>query len=104
MHFFLGIKGSGMAALACMMKEMGETVEGSDLEKHFFTEEQLHELHIPIHPFGTLPPDGSTVVIGNAFKEDFDDVKKIRSNSTYTVYRYHEFLLSLIHISQGIVR
>jgi len=92
MHFFLGIKGSGMAALACMMKEMGETVEGSDLEKHFFTEEQLHELHIPIHPFGTMPPDGSIVIIGNAFKEDFDDVKKIRSNPSYSVYRYHEFL------------
>lgn len=92
MHFFLGIKGAGMAALACMVKESGEAVEGSDLEKHFFTEEQLHELHIPIHPFGTLPEDGSTVIIGNAFKEDFEDVKKIRANKTYTVYRYHEYL------------
>ena len=92
MLFFVGIKGAGMAALACMMKEMGETVEGSDLEKHFFTEVQLHELNIPIHPFGTYPKDGSTVIIGNAFREDFDDVKKIRQNPTYTIYRYHEFL------------
>jgi len=81
-----------MAALACMMKEMGERVEGSDLEKHFFTEEQLHELHIPIHPFGFFPPDGSTIIIGNAFKEDFDDVKTVRNNPNYTIYRYHEFL------------
>jgi len=81
-----------MAALACMMKEMGERVEGSDLEKHFFTEEQLHELHIPIHPFGILPPDGSTIIIGNAFKEDFEDVIRVRKNPSYTIYRYHEFL------------
>jgi UDP-N-acetylmuramate--alanine ligase len=92
MLFFVGIKGAGMAALACMMKEMGETVEGSDLEKHFFTEVQLHELQIPIHPFGVYPKDGSTVIIGNAYREDFEDVKKIRQNSTYTIYRYHEFL------------
>ena len=92
MLFFVGIKGSGMAALACMMKEMGEHVEGSDLEKHFFTEIQLHELNIPIHPFGTYPQDGSIIILGNAFKEDFEDVKHIRQNSTYTIYRYHEFL------------
>ncbi|KAF0226341.1 MAG: murC [Erysipelotrichaceae bacterium] len=92
MLFFVGIKGAGMAALACMMKEIGELVEGSDLDKHFFTEEQLHELHIPIHSFGTYPSDGATIIIGNAFKEDFEDVKHIRQNKTYTVYRYHEFL------------
>lgn len=92
MIFFIGIKGSGMAALACMLKEMGEEVEGSDLDKHFFTEEQLHELHIPIHSFGTLPKDGSTVIIGNAFKEDVEDVKKVRQNPSYQVFRYHEYL------------
>jgi len=92
MIFFIGIKGSGMAALACMLKEMGEEVEGSDLDKHFFTEEQLHELHIPIHSFGTFPKDGSTLIIGNAFKEDFDDVKIVRQNPTYQIYRYHEYL------------
>ncbi len=81
-----------MAALACMMKEVGETVEGSDLEKHFFTEEQLHELNIPIHPFGTIPVDGATVIIGNAFSESFEDVLKVRQNPSHKIYRFHEFL------------
>jgi len=92
MIFFIGIKGAGMAALACMMKEVGETVEGSDLEKHFFTEEQLHELHIPIHPFGVLPNDGATIIIGNAFTEKFEDVMSARLNPSYKIFRYHEFL------------
>ncbi len=92
MIFFIGIKGAGMAALACMMKESGEHVEGSDLEKHFFTEEQLHVLQIPIHPFGTLPIDGSTIIIGNAFSESFADVLKVRQNPSYKVFRYHEFV------------
>lgn len=92
MIFFIGIKGAGMAALACMLKETGEHVEGSDLEKHFFTEEQLHDLHIPIHPFGVLPPDGSTVIIGNAFKDDHPDVAKIKANPSFTTYRYHDYV------------
>ena len=95
MIFFIGIKGAGMAALACMLKEIGEHVEGSDLKKHFFTEEQLHDLHIPIHPFGVLPPDNSTVIIGNAFKDDHPDVAAVKANQTMTVYRYHEYVGTL---------
>ncbi len=102
MIFFLGIKGAGMAALACMLHEMGEEVEGSDLEKHFFTEEKLLQNKIKIHPFNTFPKDGSTVIIGNAFKEDNDDVKVIRANSTYTVYRYHEYLGKLLKNYHGV--
>ena len=59
MIFFLGIKGAGMAALACMLYERGEHVEGSDLEKHFFTEEKLKQYNIKCHPFGVFPEDGT---------------------------------------------
>jgi len=94
--FFVGIKGAGMAALACMMKEIGHEVEGSDLEKHFFTEEQLHDSKIKMHPFGVLPSPGSTVIIGNAFKDDFEDVIKIRQDQSLIIYRYHQFLGTLV--------
>lgn len=102
MIFFLGIKGAGMAALACMLHEIGEHVEGSDLEKHFFTEEKLNEYLIKIHPFNTFPVNGSTIIIGNAFKEDNEDVKIIRANATYTVFRYHEYLGRLLKNYHGI--
>ena len=38
MIYFIGIKGTGMASLACMLHDTGKEVMGSDLEKHFFTE------------------------------------------------------------------
>ena len=100
MIFFIGIKGSGMASLACMLKEVGYDVTGSDIEKHIFTEEELHVHHIPVLPFGSPIPDHSTVIIGNAFKEDFPDVISARSNPTLTCFRYHEYLG---HLMEGYV-
>jgi len=39
MYYFIGIKGTGMASLAAMLYDLGNEVCGSDLSKHFFTEE-----------------------------------------------------------------
>lgn len=104
MFFFIGIKGAGMAALACMLKSLGHDVEGSDIDKHLFTEESLHDLHIPIYPLGTLPKKHSTVIIGNAFKDDYPDVVQVRNDSTLKTYRYHEYLGLLMkdYVSVGI--
>ena len=41
MYYFIGIKGAGMSALAVILKKMGHIVAGSDIDKHFFTEEEL---------------------------------------------------------------
>ena len=41
MYHFIGIKGTGMSSLAQVMKRLGYEVNGSDVEKHFFTEEGL---------------------------------------------------------------
>ena len=46
MYHFIGIKGSGMSALAQIMKELGYEVQGSDYDKHFFTQVGLEELNI----------------------------------------------------------
>ena len=51
MYHFIGIKGSGMSALAQIMKELGYEVQGSDYDKHFFTQVGLEELNIKILPF-----------------------------------------------------
>lgn len=97
MYYFIGIKGSGMASLAIMLKDLGNEVKGSDLNKHFFTEDLLRENNIEILDFNPLNiKDNYTVIIGNAFLEDFDEVKAARSNKTCRCYRYHEFLGELI--------
>lgn len=92
MIFFIGIKGAGMAALACLLQEMGEVVEGSDLPTHFFTQASLDAHHIPLHDLDHLPPEPATIIIGNAFPESFDAVVRARANPQYRCYRYHEYL------------
>lgn len=97
MYYFIGIKGTGMAALACMLYDVGEEVMGSDLEKHFFTEDELVKRGITILPFDEENiKDNYTVIIGNAFLEDFEEVKAARRNPTCKCYRYHEFLGELM--------
>lgn len=92
-YYLIGIKGTGMASLACMLKDLGNEVSGSDLEKHFFTEEPLIQRHIPVYPFNPSNiHDGMHVIIGNAFLEDFPEVIAARNNPTCVCARYHEFV------------
>ena len=40
-YYFVGIKGTGMAALARLLKDLGNEVLGSDIEKETFTQQPL---------------------------------------------------------------
>ncbi len=92
-YYFIGIKGTGMSSLACMLKDLGNEVSGSDLSKHFFTEVGLNERNIPIYDFDPNNiKDHMNVIIGNAFLEDFPEVIAARNNKTCKCARYHEFL------------
>ncbi len=97
MIYFIGIKGTGMAALATMLYDLGYEVMGSDIEKHFFTQDELEKRNIKILPFDKDNiKDNYTVIIGNAFLEDFEEVVAARNNKTCTCYRYHEYLGKMI--------
>ena len=50
-YHFIGIKGSGMSALAQIIHDLGNEVEGSDVTHHLFTEDTLREKNIKIMPF-----------------------------------------------------
>ena len=92
-YYFIGIKGTGMAALACILNDLGYEVSGSDLPKHFFTEDALVERKIPIYEFNPANiTDGMNVIIGNAFLEDFPEVAAARNNPSCRCMRYHEFV------------
>ncbi|MBQ7223685.1 MAG: UDP-N-acetylmuramate--L-alanine ligase [Erysipelotrichaceae bacterium] len=93
MYYFIGIKGTGMAALASILHDEGNVVEGSDLPKHFFTQQPLDDRKIKIYDFDPANiRDNMNVIIGNAFGEDFPEVKAARENPTCKCWRYHEFL------------
>ncbi len=96
-YYFIGIKGTGMASLACILHDLGHHVEGSDLTKHFFTEDPLRERNITIYPFDEKNiRSHMNVIIGNAFLDDFAEVKAVKNDPTIRYWRYHEFVGELM--------
>jgi UDP-N-acetylmuramate--alanine ligase len=92
---FVGIKGTGMSALAQILDDMGYIVQGSDVSTRYFTQESLEQKKIPVFPFSAQNiKEGMTVIAGNAFPDDHEEiVQAVRLN--LPVYRYHEFLARL---------
>ncbi|MFD1706818.1 UDP-N-acetylmuramate--L-alanine ligase [Siminovitchia sediminis] len=91
-YHFVGIKGTGMSALAQILYNSGFKVQGSDVQKYFFTQEALDHLKIKILPFNreNIKP-GMTVIAGNAFPDDHEEIAEARKQGI-EVIRYHTFL------------
>ncbi|WP_270179614.1 UDP-N-acetylmuramate--L-alanine ligase [Alkalihalobacillus sp. CinArs1] len=91
-YHFVGIKGSGMSALAQILNDMGYNVQGSDVEKRFFTQEALEQKGITILPFSEENIDENMIIIaGNAFDDEHEELVRAREMNL-PVYRYHKFL------------
>ncbi|WP_117170627.1 UDP-N-acetylmuramate--L-alanine ligase [Paraliobacillus sediminis] len=91
-YHFIGIKGTGMSALAQILHDSGETVQGSDVDSVFFTQTALENKNIPIYSFSKDNiKEGLTIIAGNAFSDDHEEVKTAHEMGL-TFYRYHEFL------------
>lgn len=91
-YHFVGIKGTGMSALAQILFDSGETVQGSDVEKYFFTQKGLEEKNIKILPFDENNiNENMTVIAGNAFGDDNVEIVRAKELGV-PFYRYHEFL------------
>lgn len=70
-YHFIGIKGSGMSALAQILHDMGNYVQGSDVDTYYFTQKKLEDRNINILPHTIENIEtGFTVVLGNAFNEE----------------------------------
>ncbi|HLR72625.1 MAG TPA: UDP-N-acetylmuramate--L-alanine ligase [Pseudogracilibacillus sp.] len=91
-YHFIGIKGTGMSALAQILHDSGEKVQGSDVDKVFFTQEELEKKGIPIYSFSADNIKKEDIIIaGNAFKDDHVEIKRAHEIGA-TFYKYHEFL------------
>ncbi|TWS94883.1 MULTISPECIES: UDP-N-acetylmuramate--L-alanine ligase [unclassified Streptococcus] len=92
-YHFIGIKGAGMSALALMLHQMGHKVQGSDVDKYYFTQYGLEEAGITVLPFAeeNITAD-LELIAGNAFREDnnIELAKAIKEGIPFK--RYHEFL------------
>ncbi|MBS4200023.1 UDP-N-acetylmuramate--L-alanine ligase [Bacillus sp. FJAT-49732] len=91
-YHFVGIKGSGMSALAQILHDMGYNVQGSDVGKYFFTQAALEDSKIKILPFQRENiKQGMTVIAGNAFPDTHEEIDEA-TRQGIPVVRYHAFL------------
>ena len=95
MYYFIGIKGTGMSALACFLKDLGYEVKGSDVERHFFTEKGLNERSIEILPYDEKNITKDMIIIkGNVIKEDHPEYLKAKAIDL-KIYTYQEMITKL---------
>ncbi|MCM3666014.1 UDP-N-acetylmuramate--L-alanine ligase [Mesobacillus subterraneus] len=91
-YHFVGIKGSGMSALAQVLHDMEYQVQGSDYDKHFFTQVALEKSGIKILPFNkeNIQP-GMTIIAGNAYPDTHEEIQEAMRHGL-PIIRYHRFL------------
>ncbi|WP_268912949.1 UDP-N-acetylmuramate--L-alanine ligase [Lentilactobacillus sp. SPB1-3] len=95
-YHFVGIKGTGMSAMALILHDRGMKVQGSDIEQYTFTQRGLEKAGIEVMPFDPENiHEGLTIIAGNSFNDDHPEIKKARDMGL-TVYRYHDFLGKMI--------
>ena len=92
MYYLIGIKGTGMSALAQILFELGYEVMGSDKPDHFFTEKPLIERGIKILPFNkdNIKED-MLIVQGNAFSDTNEEVVRAKELNL-KIYTYQEMV------------
>ncbi|SDI79009.1 UDP-N-acetylmuramate--L-alanine ligase [Natribacillus halophilus] len=91
-YHFIGIKGSGMSALAQILHDMDETVQGSDVDKYFFTQNPLEERGIPVYSFHkqNVSPE-HTIVASAAYNDDNEEIEEAKTHGL-AVKGYPTFL------------
>lgn len=96
-YHFVGIKGSGMSALALIMNDKGFKVQGSDVDKYFFTQKGLEIANIPMMTFSKDNiKKGQIIIAGNAFPDTHEEIVAAKELGLEVV-RYHKFLGALIN-------
>lgn len=97
-YFLIGIKGSGMSSLALVLNGMGHEVIGCDIDDYVFTQKKIEEKKIPILKFGEYEyEDEDFVVIGNAFSDNHEEVKKVNKNKKRKYYEILDEISSKKH-------
>ncbi len=95
MYYLIGIKGTGMSALACLLHDLGYKVKGSDVERHFFTEKGLDEREIEYGVYDEKNiTDDMIIIKGNVIKDDNPEL--IKANELdLKIYTYQEMISKL---------
>lgn len=91
-YHFVGIKGTGMSALALVLRQKGFEVQGSDIDKYIFTQRELELANVPIYPFQEENiKDDMVIIAGNAFPDTHIEISTALKKGLQVI-RYHKFL------------
>ncbi|UCZ52317.1 UDP-N-acetylmuramate--L-alanine ligase [Bacillus shivajii] len=91
-YHFIGIKGSGMSALAQILSDMQFDVQGSDVEKVFFTQKPLEKKGIPLLPFKKENiRENQTIIASPAYNEENEEIREA-NDQNIKVHQYPTFL------------
>ena len=88
-YYFLGIKGAGMSALACILNDKGNEVIGYDDDADYtHTTGGLTERNIKIYSDNTYEiPEGTIVVHTSALKPDHPEMVRTNGFERYSYYQ-----------------
>lgn len=102
-YHFIGIKGSGMSALAQILNDMKYDVQGSDVDKVFFTQKPLEKKGIPIFPFKKENiRQGQTLIASPAFNEENEEIQaaaELNMKVHYYPYFLGEFIQNFTSVA-----
>lgn len=92
-YYCLGIKGSGMATLACLLYDLGNTVFGyDDVNEWKFTQKGLDNRGIPIYYDSSHQLDKDVIVTySKALNEEHPELKRMKK-SGFIIKAYNEIL------------
>jgi len=102
MYHFIGIKGTGMSALAQIINDLGYEVQGSDKTDYFFMQEGLEARGIKMLPWDKNNiKKGMTIVQGNAFSDDHEEVIRAKMLGL-NIYTYQQMVARLTRLFKTI--
>ncbi len=85
--WLIGIKGTGMAAIAQVFVRLGKQVAGSDVDEDFFTKEILDDLQISVNNFSAdnITDNIDLVIYSVAYPEDHPELVVARNKNIPTI-------------------
>ena len=95
-YYLIGIKGSGMSALASLLFDLGNKVVGyDDSVEYKFTVEGLKKRNIPIYHNDEFVPDKDFIVcFSNAISENHKEIKRLKKLDLQMI-KYQDLIGSL---------
>ncbi|MEK7494194.1 MAG: cyanophycin synthetase [Patescibacteria group bacterium] len=99
----VGVKGVGMTALAQVLTANGFSVNGSDVQDEFMTDEVLARLGVAVTDFSAQNIRNNDVVVhSNAYSEENNEEIKAAIDAHTPIFSYPEVVAELFNAHHGI--